>query len=651
MQRLLSSRRDFLKATALGGCALAIPSLVPRVLGADSIKPLLPPACGRIPGTKFQLQGRVQEYLTGVTAQWLRVAPASNPAMLEMFRDRDRRPLRDMVPWAGEFAGKHLVSAMQVWRVTGDEALKQDIADFVKRLVALQADDGYLGPWPKDSRLTGRAPNVGPKGGDTWDAWGHYHIMLGLLLWHEDTNDRAALACARRIGDLFCNKFESARLVDTGSSEMNLAPIHSLALLHQRTGEARYLKQSLKICDEFAATGKDGKPLAGDYLNAALAGREFFQMPKPRWESLHPIMGLAELHWITGEEKYRRAFEHIWWSIVKLDRHNNGGFSSGEQAQGNPYHRGAIETCCTIAWSALSVEMLRLTGNSIVADELELSTLNSVLGMHSPNGRWVTYDTPMDGTRKASAHDIVFQARAGSPELNCCSVNGSRGFGLISDWALMAGNNELILNWYGPSTITARLPNRTAITLAQETEYPRENRVRLKITPSKTTKFALKLRIPHWSRATRVKLNGKTVEGVASGQYLALDRTWKRGDIVDLEFDFSFHYWRGERESAGKVSVYRGPLLLTYDRRFNEVDLDKVPALDATSINRKAITPTDWIPPLLLLEFTAADGRALRLCDFASAGVGGSPYRSWLEVKGVNETPFSKSNPLRTGRV
>lgn len=65
----------------------------------------------------------------------------------------------------------------------------------------------------------------------------------------------------------------------------------------------------------------------------------------------------------------------------------------------------------------------------------------------------------------------------------------------------------------------------------------------------------------------------------------------------------------------------------------------------------KTIAPTDWIPPWLLLEFTAADGRALRLCDFASAGVGGSPYRSWLEVKGVNDTPFSKVNPLRTGRA
>lgn len=651
MKTAQSSRRDFLKTAALGSGALALPFPALQVLAADQLKPVLAPACRRVLGTKFQLQGRVQEYLSGVTAQWLRVAPASNPAMLEMFRDRDRRPLRDMVPWAGEFAGKHLVSAVQVWRVTGDEALRRDIAEFVARLMSLQAEDGYLGPWPKDSRLTGRAPNVGPKGGETWDAWGHYHIMLGLLLWHEDTGDSAALTCARRIGDLFCEKFATARLVDTGSTEMNLAPIHSLALLRRRTGDEKYLKQAQKICDEFAATGKDGKPLAGDYLNAALAGREFFQMPKPRWESLHPIMGLAELHWITGEEKYRRAFEHIWWSIVKLDRHNNGGFSSGEQAQGNPYHRGAIETCCTIAWSAMSVEMLRLTGNSIVADELELSALNSVLGMHSPNGRWATYDTPMDGTRKASAHDIVFQARAGSPELNCCSVNGSRGFGLISDWAVMASGNDLLLNWYGPGVITTRLPTSAIITLAQETDYPRENRVRLKVTPSKTAQFALKLRIPHWSRTTRVKLNGKAVENVNAGQYLAFDRVWRRGDTVELEFDFSPHYWRGERESAGKVSIYRGPLLLTYDRRFNEMDPDKIPALDAAQMNHKTLAPADWLPPWLLVEFTAADGRAVRLCDFASAGVGGSPYRSWLEVNGVKDTPFAKDNPLRSGRA
>ena len=59
-------------------------------------------------------------------------------------------------------------------------------------------------------------------------------------------------------------------------------------------------------------------------------------------------MGIVEMYWITGDEKYRKAFEHIWWSIVKFDRHNTGGFSSGEQAAGSPYNPSAIETCCTI---------------------------------------------------------------------------------------------------------------------------------------------------------------------------------------------------------------------------------------------------------------------------------------------------------------
>jgi DUF1680 family protein len=652
MSTPLTARREFIKTAVLGSaCSWAVPSFIQRAWSAESSKSARPPACNRIPGTRIQIDGHVRKYLTGASEQWLVVAPLSNPAMLEMFRDRDRRPLREMVPWAGEFAGKYLTSAVQVWRVTGDESLKNFIADFVRRLVALQAEDGYLGPWPKESRLTGRAPNIGAKGGETWDAWGHYHVMLGLLLWHEESGDPAALACVRRIGDLFFQTFETARLVDTGSTEMNLAPIHSLCLLHRRAGEGRYLKLAFKICDEFAATNAEAKPLAGDYLNAALAGKEFFQMPKPRWESLHPIMGLVELYWATGDERYRSAFEHIWWSIVKLDRHNNGGFSSGEQAQGNPYHQGAIETCCTIAWIALSVEMLRLTAHSIVADELELSTLNAVLGLHSPNGRWVTYNTPMDGTRKASAHDIVFQARAGSPELNCCSVNGARGLGMISDWALMTSRDGLLLNWYGPSTMAARLSSGTTGTLTQETDYPRENQVRLRVNPGKPANFALKLRIPYWSQTTRVKLNGKPVNGVTPGNYLVLDRRWKRNDVVNIEFDFSLHFWVGERECANKVSIYRGPILLTYDRRFNEMDPDDVPALDASVLSGKLMAPGDWLPPMLLAEFIATNSRLVRLCDFASAGAGGSPYRSWLEVKGVSSTEFSRTNPLRSSRA
>ena len=99
--------------------------------------------------------------------------------MLEMFRDRDCPPLRNMVAWAGEFAGKYLTGAVQVLRVNGDRRLKRYLKEFVSRLLDLQDEDGYLGPWPKALRLTNR----NTEGDVTWDTWGHYHLMLGLILW------------------------------------------------------------------------------------------------------------------------------------------------------------------------------------------------------------------------------------------------------------------------------------------------------------------------------------------------------------------------------------------------------------------------------------------------------------------------------------
>jgi DUF1680 family protein len=420
--------------------------------------------------------------------------------------------------------------------------------------------------------------------------------------------------------------------------------------LYEHTADERHLNLALKIRDEFAAVDENGTPLAGDYVNGPLSGKEFYELPMTRWESLYPVMGLAELHALTGDEEARGAFERIWWSIVRTDRHNNGGFSSWERATGNPYDTGPIETCCTIAWVAMSVEMLRLTGNSIVADELELSTLNSITGLHSPNGRWVTYNTPMDGVREASAHTIVFQAREGSPELNCCSAHGARGFGMISDWALMATDDGISLNWYGPGSMSVPLLNDDLI-LTQETDYPRSNRVQLTVGLGEPRSFALRLRIPYWSHHTQVQLNRKELTKVEPGEYLVLDRLWRSGDQIDITFDFTLQYWVGEREYEGRASIYRGPVLLTYDRRLNSIDPDQIPPLDARGLTSTMVRFDEWFPPMLLMEFETTDGRTLRLCDFASAGVGGSPYRSWLDIRSCTKTEFSKSNPRRSSPV
>ena len=123
----------------------------------------------------------------------------------------------------------------------------------------------------------------------------------------------------------------------------------------------------------------------------------------------------------------------------------------------------------------MSMVMLRWTGSSLVADELELSTVNSGISLHSASGRWVTYNTPMDGVRKASAHDIVFQSREGGPELNCCSVNAPRILGMLSDWGLMQEEGGVGLNWYGPGTMTTQTAG-TSVSLMSCTYFLRARR-------------------------------------------------------------------------------------------------------------------------------------------------------------------------------
>jgi DUF1680 family protein len=762
--------------------------------------------------SEFNLEGEIGRRLAAVTEQWVLPAPYANPGMLAMFHERDRLPLRNMMPWAGEFAGKYLTHAVQILELTRNPRLDEHLRWFVRELITGQDKDGYLGPWPKKFRLglAGPAPN----GGDLWDLWGHYHAMLGLMKWHDLSGDAKALTAAERIADLLCDTFSGTgrRVHEVGSFEMNMAPYHSLLLLFAKTGNARYLQLAEEIEKDFE------KPPAGDYVRTALQGMEFFQTPKPRWESLHAIQGIAEKYFITGDVKYRQAFEHLWWSMLKGDRHNNGGFSSGEQCTGNPVESKPIETCCTVAWTAMSVDMLRMTGESVVADELELTLFNSGLGLMNPSGRWVTYDTPMEGRRESSTHSIVFQSRAGTNELNCCSVNGPRVLSSIVDWAIMRRDEAIVLNYYGSGTLACQLPSGRKVKLTQKTTYPLSSQVEICLGLELPEKFKLELRIPYWSENTSVSVAGKKVGNVEPGKYLVLDRQWCPNDVIAIDFDFRPHFWTqdkpayfftdwetewcvfgpefgasraeclallanvgempdtltignrsfsgvkvksasgeldfmkmrrnlptdlvfafteieslvddvlpirfsaawwsviavngkiqynddscgfdgdvslrlhrldlplrkgknligwavskhqnhstwnltvgksrplsaieptSEEKGFGLASIYRGPILLAFDHRFNTMDAENIPSLEATQLRAQPVNENSFPEPWLLMECKDVGGRPLRLCDFASAGVTGNPYRTWFNVRGVPTGEFSKTNPLRSVR-
>lgn len=583
----------------------------------NSVDPVLQPARG----AQYALQGYLHRRIQRVIERFFTVVPESSPAILQVLRDRDRTPVRDpLVPWAGEFAGKYLTAAQLTWRLTHDENLKKTIDTFVRDLIACQDPDGYLGPFPKSSRLTG----------GNWDVWGHYHCMLGLMLYYEDTGFEPALETCKKAADLLCKTFGPGGptlTCDGSGGEMNMAVCHALVLLYKKTNIPRYLDLAKYIVHE--AWNEEG---AGHYLEYTLAGKPLTEIPRHRWESIHDWQALAELYWLTGEESYKQAFMHLWREGLRGDRHNTGGVTSGEGFQGTPYHDGAIETCCTVAWIALSLDMLRMTGDSRVADEIEWSTLNSALGAIPYSGRVCAYNVPMDGTRTFGV-ELPWQSPKAGPDLNCCSVNANRALGMIAQWALMQDADGLVLNFYGPGRYQAGLPSENIVVLQQITEYPVNAAVRIEVTTNAAETFSLKLRIPSWSRKTTVRVDGETLPPPCPGSYLNLRRTWKTGDVVEVTFDFTPRFWVGAESHAGRVSVYRGPLLLAYDARYNTLDPDDLPALD---YHTATIEPATWhepIEPWFLATVRDAAGNTYTVCDFSSAGQSGNHYRSWLPVQ------------------
>ena len=625
----------------IGIAAMALLFAVPERTKAQSPKndkhralPLaaVEPVFRSAPEARWKFGGPLGDRIARNVEHWILRAPEANPGMIEMFRRRNRhQPFPEHTPWAGEFAGKYLISAVQACRMSEDPRLKKHVAAFVGDLIAAQGKDGYLGPWPTARQLMGDC-----------DLWGHYHCMLGLLMWHDLTGDKAALNSVLAAAECICRLYVDAgrRPIEAGNPCFNMSVIHIMAELYRRTGNERWLRMVRRI--------EEDMPKDGNWLEGGIAGVPYWRLPSsgPRWEALHILQGFATMYQATGDDRYRKALLNHWNSIRELDRHPSGAFSTNEQASGTIFAQGSIETCCSVAWMALTADVLRLTGDPTAADELELTLWNQALAAQHPSGSWCTYDTPLNGVRAPSYQQISFQYRPGTPELNCCSVNSPRTLGMLSEWAVTTCTDGIAVNFYGLSDVSVPLKGKQRVRVRQQTRYPADGRVLIAVD-AEGKACTVRFRIPAWSRKTSIKLNGKPVAAkIAPGTYVPIARKWSRGDVVEIVFDMTPRLTIGEApERGGKVAIHRGPLLRAFDAALNPIEVSALQPIDVTRVKLEAVSAgrdgkltnrTAWSPLGMWRADTA--GGPVVLCDFATAGAAGTEYAAWLPASHVAPT-------------
>ena len=562
-------------------------------------------------------EGDLFRLCENVTDNWLLGLRESNPALLDMFRYDDDCCVRDKLSWSGEFPGKYLTSCCAVYGVTGNGRLLEEARRVADKLLSYQKENGYLGVWGNGFQLTGFGRFVTENGTeirkDTWDAWSHYHMMTGLLALYDWTAEEKYLESVLKIADLFVSLFydpkqeKPLRLADTGCLFANLAPVHIMAKLYNRTKNEKYLQFALEAEKDIAS------PDSIDFINNARNGNEFYQCRGvPRWEYIHSVEALAELYYATGKDEYRQLFIQIWRSIQKTDVHNTGAFSTFEQAMGTPYCCDrAIETCCVVAHTALTLDMLALTNGPEAADQLERALFNTTFGSFNPTGRWATYNTPMMGYKRAHYHEIAFQCKPGAPELNCCSVNAPRPLGMVSEWAYRKGTDGIYVNYYGPSEAWCG-----DLRIVQETDYPYADTVTIRTEGTGT----LFLRIPAWSAHTLLNVDGKTLTPAPG--YCRVDCSGKND--LQLRLDFTPRIEYGHEQLEGKRCLYVGPVLLCLDGSLTSSPSDASGSVTDISSVRIRKQPLG-----AFYDLTVPDG-ILTFCDLILAGSGGSYYTTWF---------------------
>jgi hypothetical protein len=321
--------------------------------------------------------------------------------------------------------------------------------------------------------------------------------------------------------------------------------------------------------------------------------------------------GATDLFLETGDPTLLSTLQPIWTNVVQQKMYITGGcgalydgaspdgvkdqktITRVHQAYGRNYQLPNLtahsETCANIGNVLWNWRMFLATGDAQFIDVLELALYNSVLSGVSLDGTNFFYTNPLR-TLDPSPVDLRWKSKR-VPFLNsfCCPPNLARTIAESSGYAWAKSADALWLNLYGGSTIKTKLSNGSTVQLTEETNYPWNGRVKIRVDKANETPFALRLRIPSWAKDATVRLNGNPTDlHPTPNSYFELRRSWRSGDLIDLDLPMRPRLIEANpfvEETLNQVAIQRGPLIYC-------LESSDLPAKTQTSI-RDVFVPSN----------------------------------------------------------
>lgn len=562
-----------------------------------------------------------------------RVKKADVASMVDVFGKRN-----DVNAWGTEFWGKWAIGASDYYRYTHDPQLRAMIAESVKGIIAHQDKDGYIGNYKPEAELK------------EWDIWGRKYVVRGLLAWYDASGDREAVRAAERQIDRLIAQLDAKGLsiVETGNYRgmPSASILDAVVKLYTITKNKKYLDFSEKIAADLE--GPKGPQLIAKTLQGIAVARRFspgtntwynFSNGQKAYEMMSCLQGMLDLYTVNGNAKLLDGVTKAVEMIINQEINIAGSGASAECWYGGAklQTRPAIhemETCVTVTWINLLRRMIALTHRAKYADCVERTIYNALFASLKGDGSQIDKYTPLEGVHTLGVDQCGLH-------MNCCNANGPRGFVAIPQTVYSVYGSTVDVNLYMPGAATLSLQGtKSPVTLTQAGDFPLTPDMQISVnTGKKPANFRLRLRLPAWSAATVVKVNGQDagIKPGATGYAELPAREWKSGDVVSIHFDLSTRIISQD----DCLAAVRGPIVLARDARFNDGDIDEVAAIPTKDGVAQAATfscPWAWIAvkiPVILGVDYEQHGAAVEtsFCNFSSAGNSwerADRYRVWL---------------------
>ncbi|HKU26983.1 MAG TPA: beta-L-arabinofuranosidase domain-containing protein, partial [Candidatus Sulfotelmatobacter sp.] len=384
----------------------------------------------------------------------------------------------------------------------------------------------------------------------------------------------------------------------------------NLFLAYQRSGKVFYRDMAKKYLED------------DTYFDPLAEGHNVLPF-EHAYSHVNAFSSAMQAYITLGSEKHLRAAKNGFEMLVRTQSFATGGWgpneSFGEPGRGElgssltQTHASFETPCGAYGHFKITRYLLRVTKDARYGDSMERVLYNTILG---------AWPIQADGTSfYYSDYSTTGKKVWYEQKWPCCSGTFPQ---LAADYHIstyLRSADGVYVNLFTPSTVQWT-EGDGRYKLTQETSYPFDNKIVIRVSASQPKEFTIYVRIPGWASPNPLlAVNGKRVPPpVEPGTFASVRNTWKDGDRVELELPMPLRLEPVDSSHPRTVALLHGPLVLMAVTD-SQPTFEEKALLQAQAVNK---ANGDW-------TVTSVDSRNITMRPFMNIEKEG--YSAYVQLK------------------